>query len=660
MGHRERDNGERAVHQSEEITRNWLQTEPGGVPSTERPEPNGTVPYRFGTTSLGERLRLDQAACRRPLQVRPERADGLGDLAFGARLIARHLAVAVAVAASMPCALEDARAANPPAKLVHKPIKHAFSSWAPDMPARTIGRWTVVDGQWQVGDSRLEQTGYCEQGVFAFTNARVLADSALSARFKVTPLRSGAGAVDFVFRAQSSSEYYFARFDTAVGSVSLWAARRELTYPLAEVGRPSSPIPIAPGQWHRARVEAVGPSIKVELDGKTILETKANVFAAGTVGFCVEQGHAVFDEITVEGADGELPKPWFHSPPEPILVERAVAPWEKTIVENAGAGGYEAYPDICKLANGDLYCVFTAGYYHVSAPSPRLPRGARLCYARSSDNAETWSSPKLLIDTLRNEQDGMVTQLADGTLLCLIYDYYGADAGSLFITESKDNGETWSKEWPVAKRPGFEQMFSSEPILRLPDDTLLMAVYGFDHGEEVDGRPRYRSGILFSYDHGRTWPTASIVGPYDPEPRHGRSGVCEIALTRLRDGKLIAHTRSSMYQSESTDDGRSWSALHKTVPSLNGYCPNLLYTSNGMLISAHRWPNTSLNYSADDGEKWSDYVMVSECWGAQPSMVELEDGSVLMVYYEENSGSDIRAARFRVTDTGVVFIPWAK
>jgi hypothetical protein len=37
-------------------------------------------------------------------------------------------------------------------------------------------------------------------------------------------------------------------------------------------------------------------------------------------------------------------------------------------------------------------------------------------------------------------------------------------------------------------------------------------------------------------------------------------------------------------------------------------------------------------------------------------MVNLNDGSVLVVYYEEGSASNIRAKRFRVTKTGVEFL----
>ena len=42
--------------------------------------------------------------------------------------------------------------------------------------------------------------------------------------------------------------------------------------------------------------------------------------------------------------------------------------------------------------------------------------------------------------------------------------------------------------------------------------------------------------------------------------------------------------------------------------------------------------------------------------GAYPSMVNLKDGSVLIVYYEEGSGSSIRAKRFRAKRDGIKWL----
>ena len=51
-------------------------------------------------------------------------------------------------------------------------------------------------------------------------------------------------------------------------------------------------------------------------------------------------------------------------------------------------------------------------------------------------------------------------------------------------------------------------------------------------------------------------------------------------------------------------------------------------------------------------------MIVDEVFGAYPSMVELKDSSILIVYYEEGAGSSIRAKKFRVSDTGLEWLPW--
>ena len=75
-----------------------------------------------------------------------------------------------------------------------------------------------------------------------------------------------------------------------------------------------------------------------------------------------------------------------------------------------------------------------------------------------------------------------------------------------------------------------------------------------------------------------------------------------------------------------------------------------------MILLAFRVPNTSLRFSRDECQTWSDNVLVDEVGGAYPSMVNLKDGSVLIVYYEEGQGSSIRAKRFRVTQQGIEWL----
>jgi len=113
-----------------------------------------------------------------------------------------------------------------------------------------------------------------------------------------------------------------------------------------------------------------------------------------------------------------------------------------------------------------------------------------------------------------------------------------------------------------------------------------------------------------------------------------------------------------MCQTESKDFGRTWTTPHDL--GFRGDAADLLLTSKGILITAHRYPGTSLHYSLDHGKTWSKNAQIDRVGGAYPSMVELDDGTVVCVYYEEGGGSSIRATRFKIDPKGVALVPWPK
>jgi hypothetical protein len=82
----------------------------------------------------------------------------------------------------------------------------------------------------------------------------------------------------------------------------------------------------------------------------------------------------------------------------------------------------------------------------------------------------------------------------------------------------------------------------------------------------------------------------------------------------------------------------------------------LFRTKDDIILLAHRLPQTSLHYSLDEGKTWSETVRVDDFIGAYPSMANLADGSVLIVYYEEGVGSNIRARRFRASASGIEWL----
>jgi hypothetical protein len=85
-------------------------------------------------------------------------------------------------------------------------------------------------------------------------------------------------------------------------------------------------------------------------------------------------------------------------------------------------------------------------------------------------------------------------------------------------------------------------------------------------------------------------------------------------------------------------------------------CPYFLRHRSGVILLAHRVPATSLHWTADDGKKWNGPVKIDTVGGAYPSMVELPDGLVYCVYYEEGKGSSIRGVRLRVSKEGVTVL----
>jgi hypothetical protein len=401
------------------------------------------------------------------------------------------------------------------------------------------------------------------------------------------------------------------------------------------------------GDWHEGKVEARGDRISVFLDGKPVLQATDDRYAKGAVGFRIGQGKVLIEDIRAEGSPATLDTPWKVVPRDPRSrwPARPLTAHQKVVCDDAGAGAYEAFPDICKLANGDLYCVFYAGYGHVAEPNENLPGGGRISYVRSRDGGLTWSPPQIAIDTERDDRDPSVTQLPDGTLLCNFFQGKGVDR--CFVSRSTDNGETWGAPVTVDPPPGLDTVYCSARILRLNDGTLLLPVYG-----RTKGVKNYASGVVRSTDGGRTWADGNLI----PDDRSHKYGHCEPALVLLPDNTVVCHLRPCMCQTESADGGRTWSVPHDL--GFRGDAADLLLTSSGILLSAHRHPGTSLHYSLDLGQTWSDNVQIDKVGGAYPSMVELDDGTILCVYYEEGPGSSIRATRFTATRDGVTFLPW--
>ena len=520
--------------------------------------------------------------------------------------------------------------------------------------AETVIHLDGVDAatQWKF----TEETGSLQNGELVFDGMKGISkgfylplewsDAKLSATFKVEPGPDDKVlACGFIVRAVNAFRYYYVHFDRRSAILVRFDENNEWT----EITRVAVSNREA-GKWYNASLEINGDTLTVFFDGKKLYDVKdTSLQGAGRIGFYGSEGVVHVKGIRVGG-----------KPQTPASAE-LYFPAPRWIYVCAGAsvvpGGYAAFPDVCRLHDGRLLCVFYAGYGHIALPNESLPKGGYIAACYSSDEGKTWTAPVKIIDTPLDDRDPSVVQLADGRILCVIFTYKPRDAAkdayrdvviTTGISESADNGKTWSEpRFLFQDFPGTIAV--SQPIRILSEGTLLMPLYTYD----ADNPDTDSGAVSLSNDNGKTWSGVIVI------PNGGKQLSAETDVIELNDGTLYAIQRSEreeMRASRSNDKGKTWSVSEDA--GFPGHCPYLLRTKNDVILLATRLPKTNLRISRDECKTWSESILVDDVWGAYPSMVELKDGSILIIYYEEGQGSGIRAKKFRVTDTGIDWLPF--
>lgn len=502
--------------------------------------------------------------------------------------------------------------------------------------AADLERWMVEFGNWEVSDGALLQKEAGAGRTMLWLPDAAFSDVDVSAEFYIHPVGSGVKAPGIAYRARDQYTYYYIHFDLRNSQV-VWVRstpEREWTearrHPFAG---------LKAEHWQTARVVCEGETHKVFLDGELLFTETDGTIPSGVVGLRTGQGRVAFRNVTIEGKEAQLD--------DSFKVQKA--PYS-IVCSDAGAGAYEAFPDVCRTASGDLICVFYAGYGHVSVPNEALPNGARISMVRSSDEGQTWSEAEVVVDSPIDDRDASITQLSNGDLLVVYMSYdpkRKPGTHQIFTVRSKDGGHTWSAPRRVPTAFTANEAVS-EPAREMPDGRLLLPAYG---SMKDQPRPRYVSGVLESTDRGRTWTSLALIRSLEHE-------LCEPSLVRFPDGRLLMVIRPGMTWCESLDGGKTWSDV-KPMP-VPGDAPYLLLTSDGVLLCAFRHRptrSTCLIHSTDQGRTWSPMLTLDRVLGAYPSMVELDDGRVLVVYYTEGGGSDIRSVFLDVDGAGVTLIP---
>ncbi|MGC0251252.1 sialidase family protein [Pseudactinotalea sp. Z1748] len=241
----------------------------------------------------------------------------------------------------------------------------------------------------------------------------------------------------------------------------------------------------------------------------------------------------------------------------------------------------------------------------------------------------------------------------------LLVSYYSAAdhrdrAGLIKVTQSFDNGETWSEPW-VAVDSEFDDR---DPKLTLLDDGTILMMYFVTNWIDPDAGDRTQLGVhlVRSEDDGQTWSDPNWVGtqltcenppPADGCPLDSGISVSHGSIIQLDDGDILApiygrtpddvHSRATV--ARSSDRGVTWDPADEvTIAEGETFAfqePNLTLMPSGEIIAGLRVNEEPvhlyLSRSDDDGRTWSEPERTDIPASSHHQLLR-EDGSLLLTY----------------------------
>lgn len=342
---------------------------------------------------------------------------------------------------------------------------------------------------------------------------------------------------------------------------------------------------------------------------------------------------------------------------------------------------YHGWPTVARRRNGQLMVAYSGGRESHVCPFGRVELMV------SSDNGQTWGWPQVLLDSAIDDRDAGVMETARGTILVTTFtslayearlkealkkkpgdpgawpaeqlnawqsahqrltaEQRQAELGQWMI-RSTDGGVTWSARYPTI-------INSPHGPIQLADGRLLYA------GKELWTRAE-RVGVCESLDDGQTW---RWLAPIPARPGDDVKNYHELHAVETGDARILVQIRNhntanndETLQTESADGGRNWSVPHPVgVWGLPSFL-NRLRSGRLLMTYGHRRPpfGNQARFSDDHGRTWSKPLIISGDGAGgdlgYPSTVELEDGSLLTIWYESVKGlphAVLRQAYWRLT-----------
>lgn len=338
---------------------------------------------------------------------------------------------------------------------------------------------------------------------------------------------------------------------------------------------------------------------------------------------------------------------------------------------------YAGWPTLTRRKDDELLLVWSGG-----RESHVCPFG-QVHMMRSRDGGQSWTFPRVLIDNAIDDRDAGILVTSEGTLLVTTFTSLAYEPG-LAKAESDDSWKADRlRRWVAARdrlTPEQRQQQLGTWMIRSTDGgTEWSAPYrvpvNSPHGpvQISGGRLIYagkelwsdenRVGVCQSLDDGLTWEWLAEIPTRTGDDHHNYH---ELHAVEAADGRLIVHIRNhnsknnrETLQSESEDGGRTWSEPHSI--GVWGLPSHLLRLRDGRLLMSYghrRKPLGNLaRISLDHGRSWSAAMTISADGVTgdlgYPSTVELDNGTLVTVWYEVrpgNSNAVLRQARWTLRE----------